>query len=189
MRELYRCAQALNQLNWIGSIPHSFSTLHEEVEDLTLSMDFKNPKSIFECSYPPHVVTTVVENEAHHHDDLIISRRCLLNQKHALCFKRFTHSITDGLSLHYMSGCSVHGLTQGLGNRWKRHSGSLLTDARKLVESCDIEHHPPGCWLDLLPLGVRLEKKKEESTPAKRPRAFRKGSLTSGLARVSPKGP
>eukprot|EP00983_Pelagomonas_calceolata_P117011 1160375-Pelagomonas_calceolata.AAC.2 len=32
-------------------------------------------------------------------------------------------------------------------------------------------------------------KRKEKSAPAKRPRALRKSSLTSKLARVSPKGP
>eukprot|EP00983_Pelagomonas_calceolata_P082236 1155857-Pelagomonas_calceolata.AAC.8 len=39
-------------------------------------------------------------------------------------------------------------------------------------------------------LGPRSSKeKKKKYVPAKRPRAFRKGSLTSKLARGSPKGP
>eukprot|EP00983_Pelagomonas_calceolata_P086212 1156718-Pelagomonas_calceolata.AAC.5 len=38
-------------------------------------------------------------------------------------------------------------------------------------------------------LCVVLAARKEKSTPVNRPRALRKGSLTSKLARVSPKGP
>eukprot|EP00983_Pelagomonas_calceolata_P074800 1152702-Pelagomonas_calceolata.AAC.1 len=36
---------------------------------------------------------------------------------------------------------------------------------------------------------IIVKEKKEKSTPAKRPRALRKGSLASKLERVSPKGP
>eukprot|EP00983_Pelagomonas_calceolata_P096697 1158160-Pelagomonas_calceolata.AAC.4 len=38
------------------------------------------------------------------------------------------------------------------------------------------------------PRGQTSWEKKEKSTPAKRPRALRKGSLTSKLERVSPEG-
>eukprot|EP00983_Pelagomonas_calceolata_P028778 901890-Pelagomonas_calceolata.AAC.1 len=39
--------QALNQLNWIGSIPHSRSILQKGVEVRISNMDFKNLKGHF----------------------------------------------------------------------------------------------------------------------------------------------
>eukprot|EP00983_Pelagomonas_calceolata_P080600 1155216-Pelagomonas_calceolata.AAC.1 len=49
--------------------------------------------------------------------------------------------------------------------------------------------HCPFCAMPILYILRTIKKEKEKSTPAKRPRALRKGSLTSKPERVSPKGP
>eukprot|EP00983_Pelagomonas_calceolata_P022242 699201-Pelagomonas_calceolata.AAC.1 len=57
----------------------------------------------------------------------------------------------------------------------------------KVVDHCHNELWPQKGWATSRLWHMAGKKKK--SGPAKRPRALRKGSLTSKLAKVSPKGP
>eukprot|EP00983_Pelagomonas_calceolata_P041945 1138274-Pelagomonas_calceolata.AAC.1 len=78
--------------------------------------------------------------------------------------------------LHARGGAAVWG---GVGRCMfatpsKHCEGCVNTVAMKGSKLCSVQN---GCGM------------KGNSTPAKTPRALRKGSLTSKLARVSPKGP